>query len=152
MPEGEFITAMGGWHTNFFAERRLPNLNASMTATLISSPFLVKKAKFDVLVRNMGPVGASNIELLFQTNLTAFIDQLTTTNGFVCQSLAEYQPRLVLRCYGCSIPRFDTARIQMTLALPTSGFNVLSLLSDSNFTIVELDEGDNLANAGVMVP
>ncbi len=26
VPAGEFITGMGGWHTNFFAERRLPNL------------------------------------------------------------------------------------------------------------------------------
>ena len=25
VPEGEFITAMGGWHTNQFQERRLPN-------------------------------------------------------------------------------------------------------------------------------
>ena len=25
VPEGEFITAMGGWHTNQFRERRLPN-------------------------------------------------------------------------------------------------------------------------------
>jgi predicted amidohydrolase YtcJ len=25
VPEGEFITAMGGWHTNQFKERRLPN-------------------------------------------------------------------------------------------------------------------------------
>ena len=26
VPAGEFITGMGGWHPNFFAERRLPNL------------------------------------------------------------------------------------------------------------------------------
>ena len=26
VPEGEFITAMGGWSTNYFAERRLPTL------------------------------------------------------------------------------------------------------------------------------
>ena len=26
VPAGEFITAMGGWHTNMFAERRLPTL------------------------------------------------------------------------------------------------------------------------------
>jgi hypothetical protein len=26
VPEGEFITAMGGWHPNMFAERRLPTL------------------------------------------------------------------------------------------------------------------------------
>jgi predicted amidohydrolase YtcJ len=32
VPQGEFITAMGGWHTNQFAERRLPNLSELDTA------------------------------------------------------------------------------------------------------------------------
>lgn len=130
----------------------LPNLNGTMTATLLASPFLVKKARFDILVRNMGPAAASNIELLFQTNMPAFMDQLVTSKGFVCHSLAGYEPRLGLRCFGGNIPAYDTASIQLTLALPNAGFNVLSMLADSNFAIAELDENDNFTNAGVFVP
>jgi predicted amidohydrolase YtcJ len=40
VPAGEFITAMGGWHPNFFAERRLPNL-AELDAAVPDRPVFV---------------------------------------------------------------------------------------------------------------
>jgi hypothetical protein len=130
----------------------LPNLNGTVMATLIASPFLTKQARFDVHIRNTGPVDANNIELLFQTNSPAFISQLTTTNGFSCHTLGEFAPRLGLRCFGGNIARFGTANIQIQIAVSTPGFNVLSMLADSNFSIVELDENDNWVNGGVWVP
>jgi predicted amidohydrolase YtcJ len=40
VPAGEFITAMGGWSTNFFAERRLPTL-AELDAAVSDRPVFV---------------------------------------------------------------------------------------------------------------
>lgn len=40
VPEGQFITAMGGWHPNLFAERRLPNL-AELDAAVPDRPVLL---------------------------------------------------------------------------------------------------------------
>jgi predicted amidohydrolase YtcJ len=40
VPAGEFITAMGGWSTNFFAERRLPTL-AELDAAVPDRPVFV---------------------------------------------------------------------------------------------------------------
>ena len=40
VPAGEFITAMGGWSTNFFAERRLPNL-AELDAAVPDRPVFI---------------------------------------------------------------------------------------------------------------
>ncbi|MEV5413806.1 amidohydrolase family protein [Thermopolyspora sp. NPDC052614] len=40
VPEGRFITAMGGWHPNMFAERRLPNL-AELDAAVPDRPVLL---------------------------------------------------------------------------------------------------------------
>ena len=80
------------------------------------------------------------------------MSQLITSNGFVCHSLAGFEPRLGLRCFGGNIAAFGTANITLQLALSTPGFNVLSMLADSNFAIVELDENDNWANGGVWVP
>lgn len=130
----------------------LPSLNGVVTGTLLASPFITKSARFDILVRNLGPVDANNVELLFQTNSPASMSTLITSNGFVCHSLAGYQPRLGLACTGGNIGRFNTASIQLTLALPVSGFNVLSMIADPNNAIIELDESDNLANGGVLVP
>ena len=40
VPEGQFITAMGGWSTNFFAERRLPTL-AELDAAVSDRPVFI---------------------------------------------------------------------------------------------------------------
>ena len=40
VPEGEFITAMGGWHTNQFAERRLPT-RAELDEAVSDRPILL---------------------------------------------------------------------------------------------------------------
>ncbi|GAA1027707.1 amidohydrolase [Virgisporangium ochraceum] len=40
VPEGQFITAMGGWHPNLFAERRLPTL-AELDAAVPDRPVLL---------------------------------------------------------------------------------------------------------------
>lgn len=40
VPEGQFITAMGGWHPNMFAEHRLPNL-AELDAAVPDRPVLL---------------------------------------------------------------------------------------------------------------
>ncbi len=40
VPEGEFITSMGGWHTNMFAERRLPTL-AELDAAVPDRPVML---------------------------------------------------------------------------------------------------------------
>ncbi len=40
VPEGQFVTAMGGWHPNMFAERRLPNL-AELDAAVPDRPVLL---------------------------------------------------------------------------------------------------------------
>ena len=40
VPEGQFITAMGGWSTNFFAERRLPTL-AELDAAVPDRPVFI---------------------------------------------------------------------------------------------------------------
>jgi predicted amidohydrolase YtcJ len=40
VPEGQFVTAMGGWHPNMFAERRLPDL-AELDAAVPDRPVLL---------------------------------------------------------------------------------------------------------------
>jgi predicted amidohydrolase YtcJ len=40
VPEGQFVTAMGGWHPNMFAERRLPTL-AELDAAVPDRPVLL---------------------------------------------------------------------------------------------------------------
>ena len=130
----------------------LPNLNGVVTGTLLASPFITKQVRFDILVRNMGPAAASNVELLFQTNSPAAMSTLITSNGFVCHSLAGYSPRLGLACTGGNIGGFNTASIQLTLAMSTPGFNVLSMIADPYNAIVEINESDNLSNGGVTLP
>jgi len=130
----------------------LPNLNGSVTGTLLPSPYLVKYARYNVVVRNMGPVDANGVDLLFWTNLPARINTSSMPPGFVCRTLEEYLPRLGLRCTGQRIPRFDTANLQFEVALLNSGYNVFALFADPDNTMVELDESDNLANGGVQVP
>jgi hypothetical protein len=113
--------------------------------------FNSKQGTFDVTIRNLGPVDATNVEVLIQTNLPAGLLELQP-NGFGCHLPSGFEPRLGISCLGGTIPRFGTKTIRVVTSLRVSGFNVLSAIADPNDILVELSEGDNLANAGVNVP
>jgi hypothetical protein len=126
----------------------LPNLLATMSGSLVN----YRAAQFSVRIYNQGPVAATNVELLFQTNVPAGWQSLVTNGGFVCHSLVEYEPRLGVACTGGSIPRFDSVLLTFGINFYTSGVDVLSVNADPNNAIVELIENDNLANAAVNAP
>jgi hypothetical protein len=129
----------------------LPNLNPSVNGTLQVVGFNARRGIFDVTIYNLGPTDASNVELLIQTDTTAGLANLTTTNGFACHQPDGYLPRLGLDCVGGTVPHFGTATLQIITSLSVPGTNSLTVVADPHNAIVELVENDNSTNATVIV-
>lgn len=130
----------------------LPDLWAHVDGVFQLVGFNSKRGHFTFTINNGGCAAANNVKLLIQSNLSAGLLNLTTTNGFSCYLPDGYYPRLGLECVGGNIPAYSSATLVVDVAIPTSGFNVLSVFVDPDDTIAELPNFGNSANAGVQVP
>jgi hypothetical protein len=130
-----------------------PDLNPSLTGTVQPLGMFGHKGVFEVTLRNLGQVDASNAWVLFQTNLSGSLTSpLPAVPGFSCIELSGYTPRLGLKCVFATVPQNGTAAVELNLYLPDSGANVLSAFADPDNLIAELAENNNLASTTVVVP